>query len=51
MEKFYLKLPSIEQKKEALEYIEEFYVYGSQIHGTGSLDKELKRGKTYFYMC
>ena len=47
MEKLYLELPSIERKNEALEYIEEFYEYGSQIHGTGSLDRELKKGKTY----
>ena len=47
MEKFYLELPSIERKKDALEYIEEFYEHGSQIHGTGSLDRELKKGKTY----
>ena len=47
MEKFYLELPSLERKNEALEYIEEFYEYGSQIHGTGSLDRELKKGKTY----
>ena len=47
MEKLYLELPSIERKNEALEYIEEFYEYGSQIHGTGSLDRELKKGKSY----
>ena len=47
MEKFYLELPSIGRKNDALEYIEEFYEYGSQIHGTGSLDRALKKGKTY----
>ena len=47
MEKFYLELPSIEREKDAIEYIEEFYKYDSQIHGTGSLDRELKKGKTY----
>ena len=47
MEKFYLELPSLERKNDALEYIEEFYKYDSQIHGTGSLDRELKKGKTY----
>ncbi len=47
MEKFYLELPSLERKNEALEYIEEFYKYDSQIHGTGSLDRELKKGKAY----
>ena len=47
MEKFYLELPSIGRKNDALEYIEEFYEYGSQIHGTGSLDRALKKGKIY----
>ena len=47
MEKFYLELPSIKRKDEVLKYIEEFYEYGSQIHGTGSLDRELKKGKSY----
>lgn len=47
MEKFYLELPSIERENDAIEYIEEFYKYDSQIHGTGSLDRELKKGKTY----
>lgn len=45
MEKFYLELPSIDRKNDALEYIEEFYEYGSQIHGSGSLDKYLKKGR------
>ena len=47
MEKFYLEIPSIERKDDAIEYIEEFYEYNSKIHGTGSLDRELKKGKTY----
>lgn len=47
MEKFYLELPSINRKDEALKYIDEFYEFASQIHGTGSLDRELKKGKTY----
>ncbi len=47
MEKFYLELPSVERKNDVLEYIEEFYEHGSQIHGTGSLDRALKKGKTY----
>ncbi len=47
MEKFHLELPSIGRKNDALEYIEEFYEYGSEIHGTGSLDRALKKGKTY----
>lgn len=44
MEKFYLELPTVERKEEAIEYIEEFYKYNSQIHGTGSLDSKLKKG-------
>ena len=47
MEKFYLELPSIGRKNDVLKYIEEFYEYGSQIHGTGSLNRALKKGKTY----
>ena len=47
MDKFYLEIPSIERRREAIEYIEEFYEYGSQIHGTGSLDRELKKSRTY----
>ena len=43
MEKFYLELPSIGRKNEALEYIEEFYEYGSQIHGTGRIDRNSRR--------
>ena len=47
MEKFYLELPTMEREDEALEYIKEFYEYGSQIHGTGSLHRDLKKDKTY----
>ena len=47
MEKFYLELPSIQRKIEAFDYINEFYEFDSEIHGTGSLDRELKKGKTY----
>lgn len=47
MEKFYLELPSIERKNDALEYINEFYEFNSEIHGVSCLDKELKKGNTY----
>lgn len=47
MEKFYLELPSLERKDEAIEFIEEFYKYDSQIHGTGGLDGKLKKGMSY----
>lgn len=47
MEKFYLEEPSIERKEEAISYINEFYEYESEIHGTGSLDRKLKDGISY----
>ena len=46
MEKFYLEIPSIERKEEALEYLQEFVKYKSEINGTGGLDKYLK-GMSY----
>ena len=46
MEKFYLELPTIERKEEALEYINEFYEYGSEIHGTG-FRYSIKKGNLY----
>lgn len=39
MEKFYLEKPTLQRKREALEYIQEFFEYGSIIHGVGSLNK------------
>lgn len=39
MEKFFLEKPSVERKKEIIEYLDEFIKYGSNINGTGSLDK------------
>ena len=39
MEKFYFEKPSIERKNEIIEYLEEFVKYGSDINGSGSLDK------------
>ena len=39
MEKFYLEKPSIEQKDEIIEYLDEFVKYKSDINGSGSLDK------------
>ena len=39
MEKFYFERPSIERKSEILEYLDEFVKYGSDINGSGSLDK------------
>ena len=39
MEKFYFDRPSIERKNEIIEYLDEFVKYGSDINGSGSLDK------------
>ena len=41
MEKFYLERPSLERKLEAIEYVNEFIEYNSEIHGVGSLNKYL----------
>jgi len=39
LEKFYFERPSIERKNEIIEYLDEFVKYGSDINGSGSLDK------------
>ena len=39
MEKFYLEIPSIERKKEIMNYIHEFIIYNSDLNGAGSLEK------------
>ena len=39
MEKFYLERPSIERKKEIIEFLDEFIKYNSNINGSGALDK------------
>jgi len=39
MEKFYHEIPSIERKKEAIEYIKEHLEYNSDINGSGGLDR------------
>lgn len=39
MEKFYYEVPSIERKNEAIEYIKEHIEYGSNINGSGGLDR------------
>jgi predicted acetyltransferase len=46
IEKFYLEEPNISRKDEAIEYINEFTKYNSEVAGSGSLDKYLKE-KTY----
>ena len=42
MERFLLERPSIERKKEIIEFINEFVEYNSDINGAGSLDKILE---------
>ena len=42
MEKFYLEEPTIERKDEAIEFINEFYEYESDINGTGGLQRFLE---------
>ena len=42
MEKFYLEIPTIERKKEAIDYFNEHIKYHSDMNGTGSLDRFLK---------
>ena len=39
LEKFYFERQSIERKNEIIEYLDEFVKYGSDINGSGSLDK------------
>ena len=41
MEKFYLEEPSLQRKNEAIEFINEFYEYNSDINGTGGLQRFL----------
>lgn len=46
MEKFYLELPTIERKQEALDYLQEHVDNGSDLNGTGGL-KDCLEGITY----
>lgn len=39
MERFYFETPSISRKTDAIEYIDEFREYGSDINGSGGLDR------------
>ena len=39
MEKFYLEIPTMKRKDDAIAYINEHYLYGSNINGSGSLNK------------
>ena len=42
MEKFFFEIPSLKRKAEAVTYINEFYEYGSDINGTGGLNRFLE---------
>jgi len=42
MERFYLEVPCLERKEEAIAYIKEFQEYGSQINGAGGLNHYLE---------
>ena len=41
MEKFKFVVPTIEWKKKAIDFINEFYKYNSNINGTGGLQRYL----------
>ena len=41
MEKFYFEIPSIDRKEDAIDYINEYYQYNSEINGSGGLDRFL----------
>ena len=41
MERFYFEVPGIDRKEDAVAYIREFYEYGSDINGTGGLNRYL----------
>lgn len=41
MDKIYLVKPTIDNKEELIKYIEEFYIFNSNINGSGGLDRYL----------
>ena len=41
MEKFYFEVPDIDRKEDAIEFINEFYEFKSDINGTGGLQRFL----------
>lgn len=46
MEKFYFESPSLKRKNEIIEFLDEFIKYGSNINGSGGMDK-IYRGYTF----
>lgn len=47
MEKYYLEIPTIERKDEAVDYLNEFLINKSNANGVGGLDRFLGEGKSY----
>lgn len=47
MEKFFLEVPTINRKQEALDYLEELVKYNSDLNGIGCMDMCLLNGATY----
>lgn len=47
MEKYYLEIPTIERKDEAVDYVNEFLINKSNANGVGGLDRFLGEGKSY----
>ena len=41
MERYYLEIPTANRKKDAINYIEEFHIFNSDINGVGGLDRFL----------
>lgn len=41
MEKYYLEIPTVNRKKDAINFIEEFHIFNSDINGVGGLDRFL----------
>ena len=42
MEKFKLEEPTKSREKDAIEFIDEFIAYGSEINGTGGLNRDIQ---------
>lgn len=42
-----LVFPTIAYKEKAIEFIKEFHEYGSEVDGSGGLDRYVREGRTY----
>ena len=49
MDKFYFEIPDIGRKEAAIDYINEFHEYGSDINGSGGLHKFLDDYEGWHY--